>query len=107
MYIADSINLDFSENQHGNNKNLAIFYQTRWLHDTEVKYMIDHRCGRWHLTMIYISIYNPLRLICKYLDHYESFKKAKLYAQIFQRGIRKDARGTLKLDEDAYNICYN
>jgi hypothetical protein len=107
MYIADNINYDFSENQRGNQKDLTIFHQTRWLHDTEVKYMIDHRSGRWHLTIIYISIHNPLRLICHYLDHYESFKKAELYAQIFQRGIRKDAGGTLKLDEDAYNICYN
>lgn len=107
MYIADSINFDFSENQRGNKKDLAIFYQTRWLHDTEVKYMIDHRSGRWHLTMIYISIHTPLKLLCRYIDHYESLKKAELYAQIFQRGIRKDARGTLKLDENAYNICYN
>lgn len=107
MYIADSLKLDFSENQRGNKKDLAIFSQTRWLHNTEVKYLIEQRSGRWHLTIIFIFIHNPLKLICNYLNHYESLKKAELYAQFFQRGIRKDARGTLKLDENAYNICYN
>lgn len=107
MYITDNINFDFLENQRGNKKDLIIFFQNQWLHNTEVKYLIEHRSGRWYLTMIYISIYNPMKMLCHYLDNYESLKKAELYAQIFQRGIRKDARGTLKLDENAYNICYN
>ncbi|AFK03953.1 hypothetical protein Emtol_2818 [Emticicia oligotrophica DSM 17448] len=107
MYIADSINFEYSENQKGARKDFDIFEENLWLHDTEIRYIIDLKNGRWHLTMLFISIYNPLKLRCHYLDHYDSQKKAELYAQIFQRGIRKDARGTLKLNENAYNICYN
>lgn len=107
MYISDTINLDFSENPRGNRSDLEIINQTRWLHDTEVRYVIDLKKGRWHLSMIYIYLHNPMRFVCRYIDNYESFKKAELYAQIFQRGIRKDARGTLKIDDNAYNICFN
>ncbi|WP_435357938.1 hypothetical protein [Emticicia sp. SJ17W-69] len=107
MYIAGSINFDFSENQRGNKKDLAIFSQNRWLYNTDVKYLVEHRSGRWYLSIIFISIHNPLRLICNYINHYESLNKAELYGQFFQKGIRKTTRGNLKLDENAYNICYN
>ena len=34
-------------------------------------------------------------------------KKALTFAKILQRGIRKDARGTLKSNRNAFNICAN
>lgn len=107
MYIAENLNFDFSENRRGNKKDLMIFSENLWLHNTEIRYLIDCKKGRWYLSIIYVDIHNPLRLICHYLDHYDTLKKAETYAKIFQRGIRKDARGTLKLDENAYNICNN
>lgn len=106
MYVSE-IKYGFTENQRGNLKDLQILGDSHWFHDTEVKYLIEEKCGRWHLQMVYIWIENPLRLFCNYIDNYESIQKAENYAQIFQRGIRKDARGTLKINQNAYDICFN
>jgi hypothetical protein len=106
MYIPD-LKYDFTENKRGNARDLRVLKEGRWLKDTEVRYLIQEKCGRWHLQMVYIWIQNPLRFFCNYIDNYESLQKAENYAQIFQRGIRKDARGTLKTDQDAYDICFN
>lgn len=106
MYLP-IIKYDFSDNQRGNAKDLKILDNSLWFHNTEVNYIIEQKSGRWHLRMIYIWIENPLRFFCNYIDNYESLEKATNYAQIFQRSISKDARGTLKTNKNAYNICFN
>jgi hypothetical protein len=95
------------ENQQGDKRDLDFLENDQWLHNTEVRYYILERRGRWYVTMIFIAVENPLRFFCRFIDHYESARKAENYAEIFQRSIRKDARGTLKTNEDALNICYN
>lgn len=82
-------------------------YKDEWLMDTEVKYLIARHKGMYRLTMVYIHIVQPLRVIIRIIDSYTSIKKAEIYASIFQRGIRKDARGTLKANYNDFNICHN
>lgn len=100
--------MDFDlEKQQGDKRDLEFLENDQWLHNTEVRYFIIERRGRWYITMIFIAVENPLRFFCRFINHYESEHKAHNYAEIFQRGIRKDVRGTLKTNEDALNICYN
>ena len=99
---------DFNMDSNQGNRTDLLFLQTdAWLRDTEVRYRIVHTRSRWFLTMVFVAIDNPYRFLCREIDSYESEKKAEIYAQLFQRGIRKDARGTLKTNENAFNICDN
>ena len=84
-----------------------ILKEDKWLMDTEVKYQLIEKRGLWYLTMIYVAVDDPLKFICRAIDVYNSEKKAKTFASILQRGIRKDARGTLKTNQYALYICDN
>ncbi len=86
---------------------LSLLVKDKWLMNTEVCYWLQERRGQWHLAMLYIAVDNPLQFICRKIDTYTSEKKAITFAKILQRGIRKDARGTLKTNRDAFNICQN
>ena len=86
---------------------LQLLGNDRWLMNTEVCYWLQARKSQWHLTMIYVAVENPLKFICRKIDVYNSEKKAITFAKILQRGIRKDARGTLKTNRNAFNFCNN
>lgn len=107
MYIAQNIPFHRPTDFLGETEDFQLLKEDRWLMNTEVQYQLLERSGLWHLTMIYIAIDNPLKFICRKIDTYNSEKKAKTFASILQRGIRKDARGTLKTDRNAFNICDN
>lgn len=107
MYISPDIPMGSTSEKPGLPIDLKLLMEDRWLADTEVRYFIQKRKSLWHLSMLYISIYDPLKLICRKIDFYHSEHKALTFAQIFQRGIRKDARGTLKINKDAFNFCDN
>lgn len=102
-----NIPIMFSPDCPGKAIDMKFLLEDRWLMDTEVRYLLQAKKSRWHLTMVYIAINNPMRFLCRKIEEYPSEAKAKTYAQILQRGIRKDARGTLKTDEDAFNLCSN
>jgi hypothetical protein len=107
MYISPNIPYHKPTNFAGKPEDFKVLQEDKWLIETEVKYQLLKKNGLWHLTMIYIAVDNPLKLICRKIDVYNSEKKAKIFAGILQRGIRKDARGTLKTNQDAINICNN
>ena len=107
MYISSDIPFWKPVDALGDIGDLKLLREDKWLMDTEVKYNLKEKKGLWYLTMIYVSIHNPFKLICKKIDVYNSENKAKTFADILQRGIRKDARGTLKTNENAFNICDN
>ncbi|MEO0470771.1 MAG: hypothetical protein AAF206_14180 [Bacteroidota bacterium] len=91
----------------GDEADLTLLLDEQWMQETEVSYLIQEMAGRWHVSMIFISIHEPLKIVVRRIDHYHSKKKAEQFAQIFQRGIRKDPRGTLKRKQDDYHICLN
>ena len=107
MYISPNLPFTQPTDFVGSPEDFSMLKEDKWLMDTEVKYQLLEKRGLWHLTMIYVAIDNPLKFICRKIDVYNSEKKAKTFASILQRGIRKDARGTLKTNQDALNICYN
>lgn len=107
MYISPDIPFPTAPEGPGRPADLQLLTEGRWLMNTEVRYFIQEKRSRWHLTMVYIAVDNPLKLICRKIDTYSSEQKALTFAKILQRGIRKDARGTLKTNRDAFNICAN
>ena len=107
MNITPDFSYHSPEKEQGRRNDLKILAQHTWLHNTEVKYLIRCRNGRWHLAMLYVATENALRFVCKAIDHYESEKKATAFATIFQRNIQKDNRGTQKLNPNAIYINFN
>ncbi len=97
----------FSQEKRGLACDLDFIKNGKWLKDSEVRYRLYVEKGRWHLCMLYVWIENPIQLICRFIDHYESKNKALIYAELFKRGMQKDARGTLKTKENAFNIHPN
>lgn len=89
------------------NTPLGLLTEEGWLMDTEVRYCLQARNSAWHLTMVFVDVRNAMRFITRKIDVYYSEQKALTYAKILQRGIRKDARGTLKSEWDAFRICTN
>jgi hypothetical protein len=86
---------------------LDLLTEEAWLIDTEVCYCLQARNSAWHLRMVFVDVHNAMRFISRKIDVYYSEQKALTYAKILQRGIRKDARGTLKSEWDAFRICTN
>ena len=107
MLIPPNLPMHLSPEELGTRFDMKLLIHDRWLINTEVRYNLQKRRGQWHLTMIYIAADNPLKFICRNIDAYPSEKKAQFYAQIFLRGIRKDARGALKTNRDAFDFCDN
>lgn len=96
-----------TEETCGKASDFFLLENERWIMDTEVKYLIQEVRGRWFVSMLFISLYDPMHMLLRKIDHYHSRQKAETFASIFQRGIRKDARGTLKRNDYAYHICLN
>jgi hypothetical protein len=101
------MDLLFSQEMRGFAADLDFIKNGKWLKDSEVRYRLSLEKGRWHLTMLYVWVENPLQLICRFIDHYESENKALIYAELFKRGMQKDARGTQKTNENAFSIHLN
>ncbi|MEM9917438.1 MAG: hypothetical protein AAF990_05045 [Bacteroidota bacterium] len=107
MYCSPNLPSFSSPESLGKPADLKLLLEDRWLIDTEVRYLLEEKRSLWYLSMLYIAVDNPLKFICKKIDTYPTEKKAKTFAKILQRGIRKDARGTLKTNTDAFHFCDN
>ena len=107
MFISPDIPFPRLTDFQGQQEDFRMLVEDKWLMNTEVKYDLKEKNGLWHLTMIYVAVSNPMKFICRKIDTYNSEKKANTFAKILQRGIRKDARGTLKTNPNAFNICNN
>jgi hypothetical protein len=107
LYLSDNISNGNTLETPGQLIDLSFLHKDSWLINTEVRYHLQKKKGLWELNMVYIAIENPIKFLLKKIDVYSSEKKAIIFAKILQRGIRKDARGTLKSDRNAFNICAN
>lgn len=96
-----------SYQQQGTYADLYFLDEDRWLSNTAVLYDISLQAGRYWVKMIYIAHDNLFRFRIRQIDHYPSLLKAQQFAQIFLRGIRRDPRGTFKIDTDAFDLCSN
>jgi len=91
----------------GGESDLYFLQEGGWLLNSEVRGHINYKKGRWQVSMILIWVSNPYRFLRRFIDTYESEKKAGIYAELFKRTMQKDARGTIKINEDDFNICFN
>ncbi len=107
MFISPNVPFHNTEETPGDKRDFRLLGEDKWLINTEVRYGLDKVKGMWQLTMIYIALDNPFKCRCQIIDRYVSEKKAETFAKILQRGIRKDARGTLKTNNNAFHICDN
>ena len=107
MFISSDLSPEFFPETPGERKDMRLLEEDGWLKNTEVRYYLRHYKSQWHLYMVYIAIDNPMKLICRKIDVYSSEQKALTFAKILQRGIRKDARGTLKTNLNAFHLCDN
>ena len=107
MRIPPALPLSVTPEVPGNRSDMRLLQEDAWLMNTEVRYWLIYCKGLWHLSILYIAINNPLRLVCRKIDTYTDEKKAKTFAKIMIRGIRKDARGTLKANRDGFHFCDN
>lgn len=107
MYIAPSLSYPKALNQKGLSADMDSLCDDKWLMETEVHYFIRNWRNMFRVDIVFVHIHNPMKLLCRIIDTYASRKKAMTYASIFQRGIRKDARGTLKANYERLYICNN
>ena len=96
-----------STDRLGEKADLSLLEQDEWLLNSAVLYQISERKGRFWIIMLYVDYKNPLRFRIRWIDHYPSIRRAEQFAKILQRGIRKDPRGTFKINLDAFNLCLN
>lgn len=104
MDLLNTFPFQFTDETIGYLCDFQFIEEGKWLKDSEVRYYISFQKGRWHLVMVFVWIETPLQFICREIDNYESEKKALIYAELFKRGMQKDARGTQKTNEN--NICF-
>ena len=107
MFVTPNLDIDFAHDVAATDGVPSLIYEDLWLKDTEVQYHLVKVHGLWQLTIIYVALDNPFKRRFRLIDTYASEKKANTYAQILQRAIRKDARGTLIANNDAFDICFN
>jgi hypothetical protein len=107
MWLDPSLHFSEVPESKGEVNDLTLLLDEKWMMDTEVKYSIQAKRGRWFVIILFFSIHDPMKILLRLIDHYHSYEKAQTFASIFQRGIRKDARGTQKRLKHAYNICPN
>lgn len=91
----------------GSHRDMRILKEEKWLLTAVVLFRIKVRAGQYWVSMVYVDSNDPFRFIVRVIDHYPSRQKAERFASIFQRGIRRDPRGTYKIDVDAFRICSN
>jgi hypothetical protein len=91
----------------GSEADLRFLQDDAWLVDSAVNSWIIMRKGRHHVAMVMAWVQNPMRLVCRYLQHYPTLEKAILHADLFCRTAQKDERGTLQIHWNDWNICIN
>ena len=107
MYIDPEASYSFIPECPAPERDLEVLIDDKWLQDAEVQYLIYGRRGRWYVDMLFFDIHEKLKIRIRKINDYHSRQKAETFASIFQRGIRKDTRGTLKRKSNAYHICNN
>ncbi len=99
-------NIVYTEYPGGENE-LRFLREAGWLMNSEVRQQVTYKKGRWHVAILLIWAENPYRFIKRPIDHYDSERKAMIHADFFKRTMQKDERGTVKINENDFNICFN
>lgn len=78
-----------------------------WLGDTAVIERLIYRSGQFRIDLVFAHHEQPLKLLVRNITVQPSRKKAEIMSQLFRRQAAKDQRGTLEIQEMAFNVGYN
>ncbi len=81
--------------------------KNNWLLDAEVQYKVTPVKGRWEVSLIFINTKDPNQILIQTIGDYRTERLAEIYGRNMQQTAAKDARGTQKVDKDAYDINKN
>ena len=81
--------------------------KNNWLLDAEVQYKVTPVKGRWEVSLIFINTKDPNQFLIQIIGDYRTERLAEIYGRNMQQTAAKDARGTQKVDKDAYDINNN
>lgn len=95
----------YSEKSHWGD--LAFLQQDSWLEKGAVCLNIEQRFGRYWVILVYVENHQPFRFRLRYIADYATELKARRSGEFFLRGVRRDPRGTFKIDIDAFYLCRN
>lgn len=92
----------------GNKADLLVFStEATWLVDTEVMVNIEPERGRWNVYLLFVSVDSALTFLRRKIHTLNSYRQARIYANMYQRTARKDERGNLTCSGDDIYICDN
>ena len=77
--------------------------EDQWLLDAEVRCLIKEKKGRWHVSLLFIDTHDPTNFILKEIGDYRSKRLADIAGMYMERTAAKDARGTQKTKQDAFD----
>ncbi len=78
-----------------------------WLLDAEVQYKIKEVKSRWEVSLVFMDTKDPKHILIQKIGDYRSKRLAEIYAVNIMKTAAKDARGTQKVNKNAYNINNN
>jgi hypothetical protein len=91
----------------GNSSDFKLFFDDLWLVDTAVIDDLHKHKGEWAVSLIFASVYNPLKFIKRYIVSHPCPKRAAQKAYFMRRLAAKDQRGTLIVNDELLNLCQN
>jgi len=78
-----------------------------WLLNAEVQSKVEYVKGRWLVSLIFIDTKDPNHILIREIGDYRSERLAEIAALHMKDAAAKDARGTQKVDKNAYNFNDN
>ncbi|MEM7549946.1 MAG: hypothetical protein AAF363_09730 [Bacteroidota bacterium] len=100
-------NQGLNNGRAGTSCDFKLFYSDDWLLDSAV---IDHIIpvkGNWDIYLVFAWSGNPLKLIKRKIKSCTSRKLALINGEYMRRLAAKDARGTVTIPLEAFDVCNN
>jgi len=91
----------------GKVSDLCIFQKDAWLKDSAVIENISLRKGNWYISLVFAYTKFPLQLIQRKITSCNTMRKAEITANYMKKVAAKDPRGTLKINQNDFEQCYN
>jgi hypothetical protein len=97
----------FDTGKRGETADLEFLYEDTWLRDTVVINWVARLNGTWRIYLVFVHHKRPFLFIKRFIKTQISEPKAVMEAEYMKRLAAKDQRGTLKLEERAFDVCSN
>lgn len=87
--------------------NCRKFSEEKWLLEAEVQANIIEKSGRWEVSLVFIDVYDPNRLLIRVIGTYRSLRLAEINAQNMKRTAQKGSTNNQKIKQGAYYFNHN